>query len=95
MAKSKEEYVLVTTSFRGVFFGKLIEDNGETVTLCDARNCVYWSPDCRGFLGLATTGPTKSCRIGPSVPQIGLRGVTSVAHCTPESVEAWQKSPWA
>ncbi len=39
--------VLVTTKHRGVFHGTLAERDGSTVTLTDARNCVYWSQDVR------------------------------------------------
>lgn len=88
------DHVLVTTVHRGVFFGRLIKDEGEIVTLADARNCVYWSASVRGFLGLAESGPTASCRIGPAVPEIALRGVTCVAICTPEATAAWEKAPW-
>jgi hypothetical protein len=59
--------VLVTTEFRGVFFGFV--DGGADklpgeITLKNARNCIYWSADCGGFLGLAAKGPTEQCKIG-------------------------------
>jgi hypothetical protein len=66
-AKKTERPVLVTTEFRGVFFGYATETSGDTIHLKRARNCVYWSSDVKGFAGLAATGPTKSCRIGPAV----------------------------
>lgn len=91
--KVTERAVLVTTEHRGVFFGYATETDGETITLKHARNCVYWSADVRGFLGLASTGPSASCRIGPRA-DITLRAITCVAECTPAAVQAWEAAPW-
>lgn len=91
---AKERAVLVTTEFRGVFFGYATETVGDTIKLKRARNCVYWSSDVKGFLGLAERGPTSGCKIGPPA-DIDLRKVTCVAEVTPEAVKAWERSPWA
>lgn len=85
--------VLVTTAHRGVFFGYATDTDGETIALKGARCCVYWSRDVKGFLGLAATGPTSSCRVGPPA-DITLRNITSVAEVTADAVKAWEKSPW-
>ena len=45
--------VLVTTEFRGVFFGYIKSRDGATVILTNARNCLYWSAQTGGFGGLA------------------------------------------
>jgi hypothetical protein len=95
MAKAKEQAVMVTTEFRGVFFGYMrgkVEDG--SVTLTRAQNCVYWSSDVHGFMGLAATGPTKNCKIGPAVPSLTLNKVTAVVEVTPEAAEKWMKAPW-
>ena len=87
--------VIVTTESRGVFFGYLVSDQSpERVVLSNARNCVCWSSDVKGFLGLAATGPTKSCKVGPKTPELTLLKVTSLATCTPESAKAWEEGPW-
>lgn len=93
MPKKKFRPVLVTTVHRGVFFGYAENTDGETVTLKKARNCLYWSADVKGFLGLAATGPTDSCRVGPAA-DITLRNVTSVSEVTPEAVQRWEAAPW-
>ena len=87
--------VLVTTDKRGVFFGYLKGEPGPTVTLTQARNCLYWSNDVKGFVGLAVTGPTSGCRIGPAAPEMVLMGVTSVSKVTAEAAVAWEKAPWS
>lgn len=86
--------VLVTTAHRGVFFGYADDTDGEIVKLKRARLCVRWSADLRGFMGLASTGPTKSCRIGPPA-DIDLRAITSVTAVTEEAAEAWERAPWS
>lgn len=91
--KNVERAVLVTTSHRGVFFGYATETDGATIKLRAARNCIYWSADVKGFLGLASTGPTKTCKIGPAA-NIDVRDITCVAECLPQAVAAWEAAPW-
>ena len=88
--------VLVTTKYKGVFFGYLEgEINGPgKIELKNARNCLYWTSDCKGFIGLATTGPTSGCRIGPKASEITLYGVTSITPVTDAAVEKWESAPW-
>jgi hypothetical protein len=88
-----ERAVLVTTEHRGVFFGYATETDGATIKLRAARNCVYWSKDVRGFLGLASHGPSVQCRIGPPAA-IELRAITCVAEVTPAATQAWEAAPW-
>lgn len=86
--------VVVTTSNRGVFFGNVAEDKSPvSMTLRHARNCLYWSKDVGGFLGLASKGPSTKCRIGAETESVTLYGVTSVASCSEESVLAWRGAP--
>jgi hypothetical protein len=91
--KTDEKAVLVTTAHRGVFFGYATDVTGSTIKLRSARNCISWSSDMKGFLGLANPGPSKSCKIGPAA-NIELRDITCVAECTPEAVAAWEAAPW-
>lgn len=93
MAKTKERYVLVTTAHRGVFAGYATQTDGATIKLRAARNCIYWSADVKGFLGLAKAGPSALCKIGPAA-DIELRDITCVAEVTPEAVEKWEAAPW-
>lgn len=81
--------VLVTTEYRGVFFGYADNTNGETVTLTNARNCIYWHESMGGFMGLASTGPNDRCRIGAKVDKIELRKITSVAEVNESAERAW------
>jgi hypothetical protein len=91
-----KQAVLVTTLHRGVFFGYMSSPvKDKSITIKDARNCIYWSADVKGFLGLASRGPTKDCKIGPKVPSLNLLDVTSVCEVVPEAAEKWEKHPWS
>lgn len=90
----KERAVVITTQHRGVFFGYASNTEGAAIKLRSGRNCLSWSSDVKGFMGLAATGPSKSCRIGPAV-EITLRDITSVIECTPEATAAWEAAPWS
>lgn len=82
--------VLITTEYRGVFFGYADDTTGDVVTLKNARNCIYWPAGNGGFGGLASEGPANGARIGAKVSQIELRKVTAVAEVTPAAVEKWE-----
>jgi len=93
-AKSNERAVIVTTAHRGVFFGYADNTDGDAIKLRAARLCVYWSADMKGFMGLASSGPSKDCKIGPPA-DITLRAITAVVEVTnPEAVTRWEQSPW-
>ena len=94
MSLSKGRPVLVTTSHRGVFFGYAGDVSGKTIDLADARNCVYWSSELRGFMGLATSGPTDKCKIGPKVSSFLVHDVTSVSEVEADAVKKWEAAPW-
>lgn len=91
--ESKGKAVLVTTSHRGVFFGYTKDTSGSTIHLKDGRLAVYWSSDLRGFMGLASHGPTNQCKVGPAA-DIEVRDITSVTDVSPEAVKKWEQAPW-
>ena len=91
----KKKALVVTTSHRGVFFGYGIPTTKKIIRLTKARMCVYWSSDIKGVLGLAETGPSKNCKIGPSVPAITLQDVTSVMEASKEAEKNWGLGPWS
>lgn len=88
------EFVVVTTEYRGVFFGRLEIVADRHVTLSDARVCVYWDRKTRGFIGLAADGPTPGCRVSAACPRLELVGVTSIALCSSTAVKQWEAAPW-
>ena len=95
MKSKSEKPVLVTTEYRGVFFGYMGEPPVDgSITIKKARNCVYWSADVKGFMGLAANGPSRNCKVGPAVPSITLSKVTAVAEVSKEAAEKWESQPW-
>lgn len=95
MAKVKSSRpVVVTTAHRGVFFGYAAETTGDTIALGKARLCIYWSADVKGFMGLASGGPTPGCRVGPAA-DITLRNITAVLEVTAEAEAKWLAAPWS
>jgi len=85
--------VLVATVHRGVFFGYADDTSGDTIILRRCRMCVYWSADMKGVLGLASIGPSATCRVSPAA-DVELRNITAVAECTAEAVAKWETFPW-
>lgn len=89
--------VVVTTEFRGVFFGVLTtyDQIARTATLVGCRNCVYWPQENHGFVGLAVDGPKDGARIGPAAESMDLVGITSLTPCTDQASEAWEAGIWS
>lgn len=85
--------VLVTTEFRGVFFGYIKNDKKAPaeITLTGVRNCIYWAASCGGFLGLASEGPNKDCKIGKRVDEVTLYKITSVTPVEKTAADKWEK----
>ena len=82
--------VLVTTEYRGVFFGYAEDTTGDNIPLTNARNCIYWPSANGGFGGLASEGPAKGSRIGAIVEKINLRKVTSVSEVNASAAAKWE-----
>lgn len=84
--------VLVTTEFRGVFFGYVKDDSNlpAEITLTGVRNCMYWASSVGGFLGLASDGPNKDCKIGKRVNELRIWKITSVTPVEESAVKKWE-----
>lgn len=91
-----EQALVVTTEWRGVFFGYgEVPVNGDrTITLRDCRMCVSWDIGIRGMPGLASAKSLARCKISPPVPTALLYGVTGVWEVTVETEQEWLKQPW-
>jgi hypothetical protein len=87
----KNKAVLVTTEFRGVFFGYVKDDKKlpDEITLTKVRNCIYWTSSIGGFLGLASQGPDSNCKIGTEVEELRLFKITSVSPVSDEAAKKW------
>lgn len=91
---TKSNPVLVTTEFRGVFFGYIKKDTKlpAEITISNARNCIYWSSKTGGFAGLASNGVKPDCRIGAKIDKITLYKITSVTPVSAEAAKTWENA---
>jgi hypothetical protein len=95
MAGEKKQYVVVTTTHRGVFAGYLTRLGEREVVLEEARVCVHWSAVTRGFVGLAVTGPGDGSRVSSAAPSMTVLDVTALIQCTDEARARWESGPWS
>ena len=88
--------VVITTEFKGVFFGYVADDSKlpSEVVLERARMAVYWSTETKGVVGLAANGPAAGSKVTAATPRATFYRVTSVLDCTPQSVERWEAGVW-
>ena len=88
--------VIVCTKMKSVYFGYTDQDlaTSPTIVLTKARNCVYWSKDMKGVLGLASRGPSSTCRISDPIPKIEINDSQVMLSMTDEAVTNWEKAPW-
>lgn len=91
---TKLKPVLITTQFRGVFFGYIKDDKKlpNEITVTGAKNCIYWSSSVGGFLGLAASGPDSACKIGKRVSELTLYQVTSLTPVETAAVDKWERA---
>jgi len=89
--ESMKKPVVVTTKFRGVFFGYEEERGENSIVLTNTRNCIYWSEDVGGFMGLASKGPSRDCKLGTKTSRIELFGITSIMDVSKEAAEKWER----
>lgn len=94
----KKIAVLITTdnTKRGVFSG-FIDPNdvcNQTMIVEELRMAVHWSADMKGVLGLASMGPSKTCKISKAVKKATLQGVTATVELSDEALAKWRKEPW-
>ena len=91
----KQKHVLITTSYRGVFYGEVPADQNmfaENVTLKNARNVLYWHDSVKGFLGLTEDGPNKKCKIGAKAGgPMHVRSITSITECSEKAIKSWSQ----
>ena len=90
----KKQALVVTTKHRGVFFGYYESNDGSTFNLTGARNCVYWSEETKGFIGLAVSGPASGSKVGPKCEALQLFDVTSALVASDDAIAAWEKDEW-
>ena len=81
-----EKYCIVRCDRAGVFAGNVVAQNGQEVTMENARRLWRWdgATEC---IGLATSGTKKptQCRFTVTVPEITVLDAIEVIPCTAEA----------
>ena len=85
--------VIITTNYRGIFFGFIdpVQKHQKTLDVEKCRNVRYYNSEVNGFQGLSSNGPNKDCTIsamagGPVV----LHEVTSITQCSEAAAAKWE-----
>ena len=87
---TSERFVIVCTTYRGVFAGYAADTSGDRIHLRQGRMAIYWGTT-RGVMELAATGPTEKSKISAAA-DIEIRGITAVFAVTPEAEAKWNKA---
>ena len=83
------EKVLVRGIQSGVYFGTLVERNGQDVEMCDVRNIQRWN-GANTLLDLAENGArnTSDCRFSNKVDSLVLTDVCEIVPCSEKAIKA-------
>lgn len=79
--------VIIRAAQAGVFFGELVERNGQEVKLKNARRLWYWD-GAASLSQLAVEGTNKpdNCRFTIAVKEIEILGVIEVIPCEEKAI---------
>lgn len=84
----KNKYVIVRASRAGVFFGKLIEKNGQEVTLEEVRKLHYWNGAAAvEEIAMIGTKRPEVCRFTVTVPSMVIEQAIQTIPCTEEAIK--------
>ena len=87
----KNKYVIVRADRAGVFFGILVEKNGQEVTMKNVRKIHYWSGAAAvEQLAVDGTSDPNECRITVVVDEMIIDGAIQVIPCTNDAIRSLQ-----
>lgn len=81
------EMKIVRANEAGVFFGKVVKENGDTVVMENARRLWYWD-GASSLSELAQYGVARpnECKFPCAVDRIKIFNVIEILDCTEEAV---------
>ena len=87
--------VIVTTEYRGVFFGYVPDDirvdTNSTLSLNKAKMAICWGTD-KGLMQLCSEGPNSNSKISSEADILALHKVTAVFAVTKGAEEKWKSA---
>ena len=80
---------IVRANGAGVFFGKVVEENGDVVVMENARRLWYWE-GASSLSELAQYGTVRpnNCKFPCPVDRIKIFNVLEILDCTDDAVES-------
>lgn len=85
--ENKLRPVIVTTEYRGVFFGYANDTSGDIIHLKNAKMVIYWGTT-KGLLQLCETGTTKDTKLSAKA-DLEVRKVTGIFEVTSEAEKTY------
>lgn len=85
---SEKRPVIVTTEYKGVFYGYADDTSSDVIHLENARMAIYWGTE-NGLFQLAETGPTSKSKISAKAEKIELRKITAVLEVSTTAQGVW------
>lgn len=82
---------IVTTKYRGVFYGDVVARDGHTVDMDNCIMVIYWGTE-KGLFQLAEYGPSTGSRLSSVCPSCTLLDITGVFDVTPEAAKVFSKA---
>ena len=87
-------HVIVRGDRSGVFYGRLMSENGQTVELADCRHVWYWSGAANtAEIALRGVSSPNDCKIVAPVSRIRILDAIEVIDCTQEAVTSMDAVP--
>lgn len=88
------KYVIVRGDRAACFAGQLVSQDGQTVTLTEARRLWYWDGAATlSELAVHGTAKPKQCKFPASVPEIVVFGVVEMITATEQARENIEAVP--
>ena len=80
-----------------VFIGLCADKTARPLELYQVHMIAYWSDDTKGLGGVASKGPTKSCKVGPEISVVDVedRSILYTFAVSEEAYQEVQKEYWS
>lgn len=84
-----DKKVIIRANRAGVFYGELVEKNGDEVQMKNVRRLWYWSGACSlSQLAVNGTKEPERCKFTVTVPEMTILGVIEIIPCTAEAIKS-------
>ena len=89
-----DQKVIIRAAEAGVFFGTLVEKEGNEVTLKDCRRLWYWNGAASiSEIALSGVVAPRDCKFSVAVPSITVLGVIEIIPCTEQAIQNIESVP--